>query len=212
MNKKQILAQLSKIANDLDDLGLHDEADTTTNVMEKIDRSNPAYDTSNPYTYDISDIYKETYSSVTRLFKILLHTTQRHRKEILSLHKPLLDRYDIIDIFVDYILESLETIDLTGEYYSPDVQEPKKPGFFDKLTSKINDFLPKSKPSDESAISTPLYNEVDRAIDEINKVCGEAVAKFQGTRDSLPYDLVMQLEKVQSDYTSMIAENKRRSM
>jgi hypothetical protein len=212
MTRRQILAQLSKIANDLDDLGLHDEADTTTKVMEKIDRSNPAYDTSNPYTYDISDIYKETYSSVARLFKILLNTTQRHRKEILSLHSSLLDRYDIIDTFIDYILESLETIDLTGEYYSPDVQEPKKPGFFDKFTQKINDFLPKSKPSAESTISTPLYDEVDRAINEINKVCGEAVAKFQGTRDSLPFDLVNKLEKVKSDYTSMIAQNKRRSM
>jgi len=36
MNKKQILAQLSKIANELDGLGLHDEADTTTNVMQNL--------------------------------------------------------------------------------------------------------------------------------------------------------------------------------
>lgn len=213
MNKKQILAQLAKIANELDDLGLHDEADNTTEVMQNIDRSNPAYDTSLPYTYDIQDIYKQTYSSVSNLFKLLLHTTQRHRKEIMSLNYPLEKRNDLNDSFVDYLLESLDTIDLTGKMYSPDVQEPeKKPGFFDKFIKGIDSIIPKGKPSEHSMISSPMYDEVDRAIDEINKVCGEAVAKFQGTRDSLPFDLVNKLEKVKSDYTQMIAQNKKRSL
>lgn len=213
MNKKQILAQLAKIANELDDLGLHDEADSTTEVMHNVDRSNPAYDTSNPYTYDIQDIYKEVLSSVRNLFKILLHTTQRHRKEIMSLNYPLEKRYDFNDWFIDDLLERLDTIDLTGEYYStPEVQEPEKQGFFDKFIRGIDRILPKGKPSEHSIISTPMYNEVERAIDEINKVCGEAVAKFQGTRDSLPWDLVNQLEKIKSDYTQMIAQNKRRSL
>ena len=36
MNKKQILAQLAKIANELDNLDLHNEADSTTNVMKRL--------------------------------------------------------------------------------------------------------------------------------------------------------------------------------
>ena len=36
MNKRQILASLNKIANELDNLNLNDEADKITNVMTKI--------------------------------------------------------------------------------------------------------------------------------------------------------------------------------
>jgi hypothetical protein len=36
MNKKQIVASLNKIANELDNSGLHTEANSVTNVMEKI--------------------------------------------------------------------------------------------------------------------------------------------------------------------------------
>jgi hypothetical protein len=36
MNKKQIVASLNKIANELDNSGLHKEANSVTNVMEKL--------------------------------------------------------------------------------------------------------------------------------------------------------------------------------
>ena len=40
MNKKTILASINNIANNLDELGLHQESDILTDVMKRISQSN----------------------------------------------------------------------------------------------------------------------------------------------------------------------------
>jgi hypothetical protein len=49
MNKRTVMASLNKIANELDNNGLHNEADTVTKVMSRL-----AYDDSgDPFLYDL---------------------------------------------------------------------------------------------------------------------------------------------------------------
>ena len=50
MNKRTVLASLNKIANELDNNGLHNEADTVTKVMSRL-----AYDDERDYMNDKMD-------------------------------------------------------------------------------------------------------------------------------------------------------------
>jgi precorrin-6B methylase 1 len=50
MNKRTVMASLNKIANELDNNGLHNEADTVTKVMSRL-----AYDDERDYMNDKMD-------------------------------------------------------------------------------------------------------------------------------------------------------------
>lgn len=56
MNKRTIMASLNKIANALDNGGLHNEADTVTKVMSRL-----AYD-DNPMQYGTESLEEDLYS------------------------------------------------------------------------------------------------------------------------------------------------------
>ena len=56
MNKRTVLASLNKIANQLDNEGLHNEADTVTKVMSRL-----AYD-DNPMQYGTESLEEDLYS------------------------------------------------------------------------------------------------------------------------------------------------------
>lgn len=70
MTKRQILASLAKIANELDDLGLHDEADNTTEIMQNIEHNKPDYDSS-LFDSEQEQIKKEFNEGVEKILENL---------------------------------------------------------------------------------------------------------------------------------------------
>lgn len=55
MNKKQIVASLNKIANELDNTGLYNEANTVTKVMSRIAMDDDEYNTEDYFPYGDPD-------------------------------------------------------------------------------------------------------------------------------------------------------------
>jgi hypothetical protein len=197
MNKKQILAQLSKIANELDGLGLHDEADTTTDVMENLNEGG------NPNPADPnSEGFDRLEKKLRFLFKQLRIFANRHNSELKETDLSLLDRKSLSNYFVDTLIEDVLAIDLTGKYYQPSI--PKKPGFFDKLTSQFDRFKPKQEKQPHNELFNKYYGQSEQVIQEIEKTCKETLSTQLDSYEKRTF--ISRLEEIKNETIKLLEQ------
>ena len=197
MNKKQILAQLAKIANELDNLGLHNEADSTTNVMENVNEGG----NQNPSGTQ-SEGLDRFERKIRFLFKQLRIFANRHRNELRETNLSLLDWKSLNNYFVDTLIEDVRIIDVTGENYQ--TIAPKKPGFFDKLTSQFDRFKPKQEKQPHNEIFNKYYGQSERVITEIEKTCKEAISTQSDSYDKRIY--IRRLEEIKNETIKLLEQ------
>ena len=197
MNKKQILAQLSKIANELDGLGLHDEADATTNVMQNLNEGG------NPNPADPnSEGFDRLEKKIRFLFKQLRIFANRHNSELKETDLSLLDRKSLNNWFVDTLIEDLRIIDLTGENYQPST--PKKPGFFDKLTSQFDRFKPKQEKQPHNELFNKYYGQSEQVIKQIEETCKEAISAQSDSYEKRTF--IRRLEEIKNETINLLEQ------
>ena len=85
MNKKQIIASLSDIANELDNGGLYRESNTVTSVMKRLAQETPS-DFENPNSFDIKNEKDENkgrniVKSISKMIYSLLKDDEKARKD-----------------------------------------------------------------------------------------------------------------------------------
>jgi len=197
MNKKQILAQLAKIANELDNLGLHNEADSTTNVMENVNEGG----NQNPSGTQ-SEGLDRFERKIRFLFKQLRIFANRHRNELRETNLSLLDWKSLNNYFVDTLIEDVRIIDVTGENYQ--TIAPKKPGFFDKLTSQFDRFKPKQEKQPHNEIFNKYYGQSEQVITEIEKTCKEAISTQSDSYDKRIY--IRRLEEIKNETIKLLEQ------
>jgi hypothetical protein len=85
MNKKQIIASLNNIANELDNGGLYRESNTVTSVMKRLAQETPS-DFENPNSFDIKNEKDENkgrniVKSISKMIYSLLKDDEKARKD-----------------------------------------------------------------------------------------------------------------------------------
>ena len=85
MNKKQIIASLNNIANELDNGGFYRESNTVTNVMKRLAQETPS-DFENPNSFDIKNEKDENkgrniVKSISKMIYSLLKDDEKARKD-----------------------------------------------------------------------------------------------------------------------------------
>lgn len=194
MNKKQILAQLAKLANELDNLGMHDEANNTTKVMEDL--------ISNPHEEGFAQFERAAIHKIRNLFKKLKILANQHNNELRGIDYPVVVRKRLSNDFVHDLIEDVRIIDLTGENYQPIT--PKKPGFFDKFTSQFDRFKPKQEKQPDNELFNKYYAQSEQVIEEIEKTCREAVSKYSDLYDKRTF--ISRLEEIKNETIERLEE------
>jgi hypothetical protein len=85
MNKRQIIASLNNIANELDNGGLYRESNTVTSVMKRLAQETPS-DFENPNSFDIKNEKDENkgrniVKSISKMIYSLLKDDEKARKD-----------------------------------------------------------------------------------------------------------------------------------
>ena len=199
MNKRQIIAQLLKIANDLDDMGLHDEADTTTNVMKKIDRKDPIYNVETD-DYDLIEIQNDTLDQILRLLDNIMSIVDNHYLSVHKLGYSSDERNQMIDAFIKQAISKVENIDFAG---SLSRSENVGQGFLAKLTSKFK--RPNSNQSEDADhLSAFHLSKIDRVISKIESVCKKALTRISKTNSKLPFE--DHITEIQNKYIDILKD------
>ena len=85
MNKRQIVASLNNIANELDNGGLYRESNTVTSIMKRLAQETPS-DFENPNSFDIKNEKDENkgrniVKSISKMIYSLLKDDEKARKD-----------------------------------------------------------------------------------------------------------------------------------
>jgi hypothetical protein len=85
MNKRQIIASLNNIANELDNGGLYRESNTVTSIMKRLAQETPS-DFENPNSFDIKNEKDENkgrniVKSISKMIYSLLKDDEKARKD-----------------------------------------------------------------------------------------------------------------------------------
>ena len=199
MNKRQIIAQLSKIANELDDMGMHEEADTTTNVMKKIDRNDPIYKVETD-DYDLIEIQNDTLDQILRLLDNIMSIVESHYLSVHKLGYSSDDRNQMLDAFINQTISKVENIDFAG---SLSRSENVGQGFLAKLTSKFKR-LNSNDSEDADHLSAFHLSRIDRVISKIESVCKKALTRISKTNSKLPFE--DRITEIQYKYIDILKE------
>ena len=199
MNKRQIIAELSKIANDLDDLGMHNEADSTTEVMKKIDRSSPIYSVETD-DYDLIEIQNDTLDQILRLFDNIMSIVHNHSLSTSKLAYLPDEKDEMLDAFVNQVISKLENIDFSG---SISQTENTSQGFLGKITSKFKR-LTSNDSEDTDHISAFHLSRIDKVINKIEQVCKKALMKINKINNKLPFE--DRIVEIQQKYIDMLRD------
>jgi hypothetical protein len=199
MNKRKIIAQLSKIANELDDMGMHEEADTTTNVMKKIDRNDPIYKVETD-DYDLIEIQNDTLDQILRLLDNIMSIVDNHYLAVHKLGYSSDDRNQMLDAFINQTISKVENIDFAG---SLSRSENVGQGFLAKLTSKFKrSNLNNSEDADH--LSAFHLSRIDRVISKIESVCKKALTRISKTNSKLPFE--DRITEIQHKYIDILKD------
>jgi len=199
MNKRQIIAQLSKIANELDDMGMHEEADTTTNVMKKIDRNDPIYNVETD-DYDLIEIQNDTLDQILRLLDNIMSIVDNHYLAVHKLGYSSDDRNQMLDAFIKQAISKVENIDFAG---SLSQSENIGQGFLGKLTSKFRRSNSNDS-EDTDHLSGFHLSRIDKVINKIELVCKKALMKINKINNKLPFE--DRITEIQQKYINILKD------
>jgi vacuolar-type H+-ATPase subunit I/STV1 len=199
MNKRQIIAKLSKIANDLDDIGMHEEADSTTEVMKKIDRSSPIYSVETD-DYDLIEIQNDTLDQILRLLDNIMSIVHNHSLATSKLGYLPDEKDEMLDAFVNQVISKLENIDFAG---SISQTENASQGFLGKITSKFKRLTPNDS-EDTDYVSAFHLSRIDKIINKIEQVCKKALMKINKIHNKLPFE--DRIVEIQQKYIDMLRD------
>lgn len=135
MNKRQIIASLNKIANELDSASLFVEANTVTKVMTKLAQAPSDFEGDFTSKYDSKEVGRNIVKSLSELIMNKLQGNEEARQYFSggNLQSFVLD---ILDKSIEDYKEAMQQMELMLEQYQTSFNEPD----YKKLNGLINNW------------------------------------------------------------------------